>query len=171
VHTSSGVPEPESVLSCAHWQPGWGWIEARFDDGVLTHLAFAEPCTSRSGTPESAPAPLRALLNAYFSGQTIAACEALRLVPARPHGTPFQRRVWAALVEIPYGETRSYGYLARLLGSAPRAVGQACKANPIAILIPCHRVLAATGLGGYSGARSGPSLQRKEALLHLEGAL
>ncbi|MFZ5610434.1 MAG: methylated-DNA--[protein]-cysteine S-methyltransferase [Pseudomonadota bacterium] len=90
-------------------------------------------------------------------------------VPLYPHGTPFQRRLWAALEAIPYGETRSYQALARLLGSSPRAIGQACGANPLPILIPCHRVLAADGrLGGYSGEGG---VETKIALLRLEGAL
>ena len=73
-------------------------------------------------------------------------------LPLAPHGTPFRQRVWQALRDIPAGQTRSYGELARLLGSAARAIGQANGANPIPILIPCHRVLAAGGaLGGYSG--------------------
>ena len=70
--------------------------------------------------------------------------------------------------DIPYGETRSYGELAAAIGSAPRAVGGACGRNPIPIVIPCHRVLGKTGLGGYSGSGG---LKTKEALLALEGAL
>jgi methylated-DNA-[protein]-cysteine S-methyltransferase len=78
-------------------------------------------------------------------------------LPLAPRGTAFQQRVWAALMAIPYGETRSYGELARELGSAPRAIGQANGANPIPLIIPCHRCLAAGGaLGGYSGGE-GPS--------------
>jgi methylated-DNA-[protein]-cysteine S-methyltransferase len=78
-------------------------------------------------------------------------------LPLRPHGTAFQQRVWDALRTIPIGQTRSYGELAKLLGSSARAIGQANGCNPIPILIPCHRVLAAAGaLGGYSGG-DGPS--------------
>jgi methylated-DNA-[protein]-cysteine S-methyltransferase len=90
-------------------------------------------------------------------------------LPLAPFGTTFQKRVWAALNDIPAGETRSYGELAVLLGSAPRAVGQAVGANPIPILIPCHRVLAARGaLGGYSG---GGGLATKRFLLNAERRL
>lgn len=78
-------------------------------------------------------------------------------LPLAPYGTPFRQRVWQALRDIPAGQTRSYGELARVLGSAARAIGQANGANPIPILIPCHRVLAAGGaLGGYSGGE-GPA--------------
>ena len=83
-------------------------------------------------------------------------------------GTPFQQRVWAALQMLPPGETRSYGELARRLNSAARAVGGACRANPIAIMIPCHRVVAARGLGGFSGATAGPELLLKQWLLEHE---
>jgi O-6-methylguanine DNA methyltransferase len=81
-------------------------------------------------------------------------------------GTPFQRKVWAALRQIPAGQTESYGRLAAALGTpkAARAVGSACGANPIPLLIPCHRVVpAAGGLGGFSGG-----LHWKRRLLALE---
>ncbi len=87
-------------------------------------------------------------------------------VPVAPHGTPFQRRVWAALQQIPAGETRSYGDVARVLASGPRAVGQANGRNPIPIIIPCHRVVGAGGsIGGYSGL---DGLETKRFLLALE---
>jgi methylated-DNA-[protein]-cysteine S-methyltransferase len=87
-------------------------------------------------------------------------------LPLAPQGTPFRQRVWAAMRAIPPGETRSYGEVASLLGSAPRAVGQACGDNPIPILIPCHRIVAAGGAwGGYSG---GEGLATKRYLLDLE---
>lgn len=84
-------------------------------------------------------------------------------------GTPFQQRVWAALSAIPAGQTLTYGQLAQALGSSARAVGQACRHNPIPILVPCHRVLAAQGLGGYSGYTDGVEMSRKRWLLRHEG--
>ena len=87
-------------------------------------------------------------------------------LPLKPAGTRFQQRVWKAMREIPPGSTRSYGDLARIVGSAPRAVGRAVASNPIPIVIPCHRVLAAGGPGGYSG---GAGLPTKRLLLALEG--
>jgi methylated-DNA-[protein]-cysteine S-methyltransferase len=102
----------------------------------------------------------RTQLLAYFDG----ALTDFEL-PLAPFGTGFQCRVWQALRRIPYGETRSYGALAAELGSAPRAVGQANAANPIPIIIPCHRVVAGSGIGGYSG---GDGLATKRALLALE---
>ena len=88
-------------------------------------------------------------------------------LPLDVRATAFQWRVWQALAAIPAGESRTYGELAGQLGVSAQAIGQACGANPIPILIPCHRVLAANGLGGYSG-RGG--VEAKIALLKLEGA-
>ena len=81
-------------------------------------------------------------------------------------GTPFQKEVWAELTRIGYGKTISYGELARRVGcpKGPRAVGQANGRNPIPIIVPCHRVLASNGIGGYGGG-----LKVKRALLALEG--
>ena len=68
-------------------------------------------------------------------------------------GTEFQRRVWDCIAEIPYGETKTYGELAQAIGKpgAARAVGQACNANPLALIVPCHRVIGSSGLGGFAG--------------------
>jgi methylated-DNA-[protein]-cysteine S-methyltransferase len=82
-----------------------------------------------------------------------------------PAGTPFQLRVWHALLAIPAGQPATYGALAKRLGTAARAVGQACGANPLPILIPCHRVVAANGLGGFIHASSGAALDVKTWLL------
>ncbi|MDO4530376.1 MAG: methylated-DNA--[protein]-cysteine S-methyltransferase [Bacillota bacterium] len=87
-------------------------------------------------------------------------------LPLQPMGTPFQQRVWEALQNIPYGETRTYGEIAKAIGKpgAARAVGMANHKNPIGILIPCHRVIGADGrLTGYAGG-----LEKKEFLLELE---
>ena len=99
-------------------------------------------------------------LKTYFNGQ-LSEFD----LPLAPAGSPFQQRVWSAMCEIPHGETWTYGKLAARADAAPRAVGGACGANPIPIIIPCHRVLAANGSGGYSG-RGG--LKTKSALLDLE---
>ncbi len=100
-------------------------------------------------------------LAAYFAGALTTFD-----VPLKAHGTPFQQRVWAALLTIPYGETVSYAEIARRIGDpkAIRAVGAANGRNPISIIIPCHRVIGASGaLTGYGGG-----IERKRALLMLE---
>jgi len=90
-------------------------------------------------------------------------------LPLAPHGTTFQNRVWQQMLTIPYGRTRTYGEIAHDLSSGARPVGTACGRNPIPIIIPCHRVLAAGGgIGGYSGDGG---LDTKRALLVLEGAM
>lgn len=103
-------------------------------------------------------------LDAYFTGSLTRFT-----LPLAPRGSEFQRRVWAALLKIPYGETESYGELAARIGSpgAARAVGLANGKNPIGIVIPCHRVVGSNGsLTGYGGG-----LDRKKQLLELELAV
>jgi len=86
-------------------------------------------------------------------------------LPLAPARTPFQARVRNAMLDIPFGQTRSYGELAHSVGGAPRAIGQACGANLLPLVVPCHRVVASTGIGGYSG---GKGLATKRFLLSLE---
>ena len=91
-------------------------------------------------------------------------------LPVSPGGTLFQQRVWRALTEIPGGNTETYGALATKLGSAALAIGQACGANPVPIVIPCHRVLGKRGLGGFMHHRDGNPLEIKRWLLTHECA-
>ena len=111
------------------------------------------------------PSPLlsraKAALDAYFDGAAPLP-EDLKLAP---QGSPYRQKVWAALRQIPAGETRSYAQIAAVAGGSARSVGNANAANPIPILIPCHRVLAISGLGGYSGGE-GPGTKR--ILLEIE---
>jgi methylated-DNA-[protein]-cysteine S-methyltransferase len=99
-------------------------------------------------------------LDAYFDG-TLDAFD----LPLAPPGTAYRRRVWQALCEIPYGQTRTYADIAAVAGGVARSVGQANGSNPIPIFIPCYRVVASAGLGGYSG---GDGLDTKRYLLDLE---
>jgi methylated-DNA-[protein]-cysteine S-methyltransferase len=101
----------------------------------------------------------KAALERYFDGGP------LDELPLRPQGSAYRQKVWAALRDIPPGQTRSYREIAMVAGGSSRSVGGASAANPIPILIPCHRVLGSTGLGGYSG---GDGLATKRALLNLE---
>ena len=89
-------------------------------------------------------------------------------LPLEPLGTKFQQRVWSMMEQIPYGKTITYGEIAKALSSSARAVGTACGANPIPVIIPCHRVVAANDMGGYSGDGG---VKTKRALLHLERVL
>ena len=117
---------------------------------------------SAQWSESSAPfAEVRAQLGEYFAGE-----RASFEVPLNMHGSEFERRVWSALCEIPYGETTSYGEIARRVEcpGAARAVGVANGRNPIAVIVPCHRVIGADGsLTGYGGG-----LERKRLLLELE---
>ena len=128
------------------------------EDGAIVALDWGR---GRDQTETPLLRLAREQLHDYFDG-----CRTAFDLPLAPAGTPFRQKVWQAMLAIPVGETRSYADLARALASAPRAVGQACGDNPIPILIPCHRVVAANGsLGGYSGAE-GPTTKR--FLLDLE---
>lgn len=89
-------------------------------------------------------------------------------LPFEYRGTDFQCKVWRAIASIPLGSTRSYSEIARLLRTAPRAVGNACGANRLPIVIPCHRVVAASGLGGFMRSRAGFPLDIKKWLLEHE---
>src|SRR5712692_4109133 len=93
-------------------------------------------------------------LEAFFAGRL-----ARFDLPLAASGTAFDQRVRAAMRAIPYGETRTYGDLAHMTDSGPRAIGRACGRNPIPIIVPCHRVLARGGLGGYSGGAGLPTKQ------------
>jgi len=153
-----------------------GRMRAAFDGPALVELAFVEtsataPLAAPAQFPTQVPtrvashlAALQAALDAYFSGRDVPF-----VVPLAPAGTPFQREVWSALRDIPFGATASYAEIARRIGRprAVRAVGAANARNPIAILVPCHRVIGADGsLTGYAGG-----LERKRALLSLESGI
>ena len=129
------------------------------DAGVIVRLTWGAGGQDQSALLQEAARQLEA----YAEGRQ--RDFDLALAPA---GTAFQKSVWDEMCRIPYGETRSYGELAKILGSVPRAIGGACGANPIPIFIPCHRVVAASGLGGFSG---GVGVESKRFLLHHEGAL
>jgi methylated-DNA-[protein]-cysteine S-methyltransferase len=118
----------------------WGWVDCQQATPLLRRAAEG--------------------LHAYFVGAD------LPELPLNPPGTAYQKRVWQALCGIPYGQTRTYGQIAAVAGGVPRSVGQANMRNPIPILIPCHRVVAGNGLGGYSGEGG---LDTKRHLLRLEG--
>ena len=138
-----------------------GFTNHEFRATLLAKLARLDPSMhpDREGVDR-----LREQLDAYATGhrRTFA-------IPLRLYGSPFELQVWTALQQIPFGETRSYGQLAAELGdpNSSRAVGRANGANPVSILVPCHRVVGSSGaLTGYAGG-----LAMKERLLRLEGAI
>lgn len=127
--------------------------------GALVRLGWSG--SASAGAPSSLLREAAAQLEAYFDGRL-----SRFDLPLAPDGTAFRKRVWRAMSGIPYGGTATYGALARSLGTSARAVGGACGANPLPVIVPCHRVVAAGGLaGGYSG-RGG--LATKLALIALE---
>ena len=156
-----GVPVQYRILASP-----LGDLTLAGDGSVLTHLLMSEQShePDRSGWEPvggDAFADVVTQLDAYFAGELTTFEVDLHL-----GGTQFQRRVWAALQTIPYGETRSYGDIARQIGSptASRAVGMANGRNPISIIVPCHRVIGSAGqLTGYGGG-----IDRKRRLLELE---
>jgi methylated-DNA-[protein]-cysteine S-methyltransferase len=157
---------PQRTKVCRTIDSPVGLLTLAGDGTVLTNLRMVDQAHPPTDQDEWAPDD-RAFpdvveqLQAYFAG-TLTDFD----VPLRLEGTEFQRQVWAALLEIPYGDTWSYGELATHVGnpSASRAVGLANGKNPIGIIVPCHRVIGANGsLTGYGGG-----LDRKRALLELE---
>ena len=103
------------------------------------------------------------ILHGYFlNGQSPASLSVVL------KGTDFQRRVWQAIQQIPAGAVARYGEIAKHLGSAPRAMGGACRRNPVPIIIPCHRVVASNGMGGFAGAVMGKHIAIKQWLLEHE---
>ena len=142
-----------------HLESPIGPLTLTEEDGALIRLDFGKK--GRAGPETTLLAEAKKQLEQYFSGT-------LRsfTLPLRPEDTPFQQKVWAALLQIPWGETRTYGQVAAMIGQpkACRAVGMANNRNPLPIFIPCHRVIGANGqLTGYAGG-----LSAKEHLLSLE---
>jgi methylated-DNA-[protein]-cysteine S-methyltransferase len=159
-------PHPTNTTVFTSMDSPVGTVTVAGDGTVITHLRMTDQTYEPSDRdqwrhdPSAFPEAVRQL-QAYFAG------ELTRFdLPLRMEGTEFQRQVWGALVEIPYGETASYGEIAGRIGKpgAARAVGLANGHNPVGIIVPCHRVIGANGsLTGYGGG-----LDRKQTLLQLE---
>ena len=146
-------------MPVANFQTPVGKISIVEEDGHLTRVTWKERAEDEV-TPLLAEAVKQ--LESYFDN-TLDAFD----LPLAPRGTDFQQQVYEAMKRIPLGETTTYGTIAKELGVPPQPVGQACGSNPIPIIIPCHRVLAAEGLGGFSGAGG---VETKVQLLRHEGA-
>lgn len=149
----------EAVISA----PGFS-LGVRCDETAIHGIAFLSP--RADVVPRNA---LAAEAVRQFSAY-LADPEYVFALPLRPSGTSFQRSVWAQIAAIPSHQTRTYGEIAAALHNAPRAVGQACGANPFPVVVPCHRVLASGGgLGGFARQRDGFLLDVKRWLLAHEG--
>lgn len=136
-----------------------GWITVFVEDSAVVALEWGR---TEAEVPGAGLDAAVAELRRYLDGEPMAFG-----VPVRADGGSFFQRVWRRLAAIPWGGTASYGALAAELDTSPRAIARACASNPIPIIIPCHRVVAASGgLGGYSG---GDGIDTKAALLALEG--
>lgn len=131
------------------------------EDGAIVSLDWG---WGRDQTETPLLLEAKAQLHAYFDGER----QEFDL-PLAPQGTAYQQRLWGALQNIPYGQTISYGALAKQLETGARPVGTACGANPIPIIIPCHRVIGANGSMGHYSGDGGPDT--KVSLLRLEGAI
>lgn len=143
-----------------------GRVGIRYRDGALCGIDFLNRESALLRPKEDDVVEVVAQLERYFDNSTWHFD-----LPLRRAGTPFQQRVWQSMQQIPTGETRSYGQIADSLKSSPRAVGNACRANPCPIVVPCHRIIGANGLGGFAGQTSGDKMDIKRWLLTFEGAL
>ncbi len=157
-------------MDIARFDTPTGPVAVTADAGAIISLTWAGGARPAADDATAANLGAEAELLAE-AGRQLAAYFAGRLhdfdLPLAPRANEFQRRFYAALRAIPFGETRRYGEIAQEMGVSAQAIGQACGGNPIPIFIPCHRVLAARGLGGFSG---GTGVETKVALLRLEGA-
>ena len=152
---------PQSAPYAAKLRTPFAVLGVRTDGRAVTRLTYL-PRDERAQAPADAvAAKLAEELERYLADP-----EFRFTVPLAPAGTPFQQRVWQTLSAIAPGQSRTYGEVARMVRSAPRAVGQACGANRIALVIPCHRVVGAMGaLGGFMGtAGATRSTPRRDAL-------
>jgi methylated-DNA-[protein]-cysteine S-methyltransferase len=143
-------------MSQFSFQSPVGWLTIEEEDGAIVRLDWGKRRSERTPLSDDA----RRQLDEYFAGR-----RKTFDLPLNPKGTEFQQRVWEALRRIPYGRVQTYGDIAHKLKSVARPVGGACGRNPIAIVIPCHRVVGGKDLTGYSG---GGGLVTKSWLLEME---
>ena len=148
----------ESFHAC--WRAPFATIGILTDGEYITRIAFL-PRQRKAQAPRTAAAAFACeQLAAYLADPAFKFT-----LPLSVSGTLHQMAVWRAIQQIPSGETRSYGQIAQSIKSAPRAIGGACGANPVPLIIPCHRVVSKSGLGGFMGAREGDPLKIKAWLL------
>ncbi len=141
-----------------------GKLGIRMDGTALCQLVFLSARHDELEPASEAAAYVLQSLQAYFEDPQRPPAVDIRLP-----GTVFQHRVWRALCSIPAGKIMTYGGLAACLGSSARAVGNACRRNPVPVVVPCHRVVARNGFGGFAGHRQGRLVAVKHWLLEHEG--
>jgi methylated-DNA-[protein]-cysteine S-methyltransferase len=151
--------EPDASAFDAIVAAPFGALGVLAPDGVVRGIVFLRTASARAGRTAAAAVAARQIA-AYLEDPRSAFD-----LPLALEGTPFRRRVWRAIGAIRPGSTRTYGQIAVELGSAPRAVGQACGDNPLPLLIPCHRVVAADGPGGFAHSAAGFHQNVKQWLL------
>ncbi len=140
-------------------------LRIKADEKAILQIDFISPTALENTSPAS---PLlkecQQQIQAYCREHSFAFD-----LPLSAAGTDFQQSVWQALQQISWGNVQSYGDIAARLGSSPRAVGNACRRNPLPLIVPCHRVVARSGIGGYAGDTDGGYLLIKQKLLRHEG--
>lgn len=161
-----GFKNPERDLDNGPWQavvcaPGFA-LGLRCDADTVHSIVFLPVRPEQPPTHPLAAEAARQI-RAYLSDPAF-----VFNLPLRAVGTDFQRRVWAAITAIPCGEVRTYGKIAQSLGTTPRALGQACGDNPLPIIVPCHRVVSRTGMGGFNHHAAGWLPEVKRWLLEHE---
>jgi methylated-DNA-[protein]-cysteine S-methyltransferase len=161
----SGDTAPPTQGFAAKMRTPFAVLGIRTAGGAVTGIEFLPPDESPLAPQDAIAKRAVTQLERYLADP-----EFRFTLPLAPAGTPFRQQVWQALLRIPVGASRTYGELARELHTAPRAVGGACGANPIAVVIPCHRVVGHHGaLGGFMNATTGDPLAIKRWLLQHEG--
>jgi methylated-DNA-[protein]-cysteine S-methyltransferase len=157
------------MMSAIQYQTPIGNVTVTIENGVVTALRWGKfdpiPCRVRVNKGDDPLSRQVGEALQHFFSQS----EKDASVPLQMSGTPFQQKVWRALQQIPPGEVRTYGELAKQLHSSARAVGGACRRNPVPLLVPCHRVVAAHGVGGFAGRTQGKEVALKRWLLEHEG--
>ena len=153
-----------AYMTTYHYRAPFGEIHIGINSrSAVTYVELFPGAPEQSNSLPTLPQAIADVFDAYFSDSK----QPIQLVIER-QVTPFQESVLQHLCTIPSGSTQTYGEIAKHLNTSPRAVGNACRRNPTPLLVPCHRVVSQTGLGGFAGNRSGKQLDVKTWLLQHE---
>lgn len=144
-----------------------GAVRVDMTEDTLYHVELLYDASVRARAPKPWMQPLCNTITQYFHESTTS----FDINIHYEEYTPLQVRIWQAIAAIPHGQVCTYSELAATVGTHPRVIGNACHANPTPIVVPCHRVVAKSGIGGFSGHRDGVQIQAKNWLLEHENAL